>query len=977
MTNIELLGTARLRLAGPVVVENGSLLAQYDIELDDTGCLKSSRRLKDGESGKNVWYAYVERNPDGSPWFNGQTYVDTMSKDAIAKFIEITHEVYKDKIGGSFGSVVPCIFTDEPQLATKTQLSYPWGKDDVFLPWTADLPETFKKDCGEDLVENLPEVIWNLPEGRASVTRYHWHDHTCERFVTAFLDQIGAWCKGNGIMLNGHMMEEPSLGSQTTALGEAMRCYRSMEMPGMDLLMDGIEYNTAKQASSVSRQNGTRGTMCEIYGVTHWYFTFEGHKGCGDWQAALGITFRVHHLTWVSMAGEGKRDYPACIGYQSSWYKEYGYVEDHFARVGYAMTRGRALTRVGIIHPIESYWLGFGPSNSGDEQWRREWAFSDLTNWMLYGLVDFDFISESLLPKQVRQKGNGKKLSVGHCEYDVIILPNLRTIRSTTLRILQDFAKAGGKVVIAGNGPQLVDARVPKSSIVIEGSKTVFWSDQMILLAVEEYRDLRVTYDAGSYWGHLLHQIREDGDQRYVFICNTDRNSPVSGTVHLKGLWDIDILDTLSGEERSQKTTQSGGWTSFPHRFEGCASLLLRLSPGSQSTTICLPPAIVYRHDLGTASNLLLESVELSEPNVLMLDYAEFKLNNQDWSGSTEILQIDNILRGHLRLPWKGLSWKQPWSVPEPERAPVANLSLRFTFESAYTIRRSTMLALEDAGDKIIRVNDTIVTPWNGVGPHTWWVDEAIKTVPIPASIIKKGKNIITLDFPFGVLTNLERIYLLGRFAVNLSNRRDTLLQPLHLDTIIWGDITGQGLPFYVGNITYNCRFTLPSNASSSSSETPIALSVPQFSSPVLTVHDSTTKTKLGRIAFQPHQLELGKYKQGTHKIAITAFGNRYNSFGHIHLSNGATTVCEPNMWRTGGDWWDPNYNVKPIGVLECPRILVGSPESVDETVDHISKDWVHVENGVGNINIGPNVAIGSGVVLGDAGKGCRIPLRE
>jgi hypothetical protein len=147
----------------------------------------------------------------------------------------------------------------------------------------------------------------------------------------------------------------------------------------MDLLVDRVEYNTAKQASSVSRQNGTRGTMSEIYGVTHWYFTFEGHKGCGDWQAALGITMRVHHLTWVSMAGEGKRDYPACIGYQSPWYKEYGYIEDHFARVGVAMTRGKAVTRVGVIHPIESYWLAFGPNGSGDEMGNRDQAFKDLT----------------------------------------------------------------------------------------------------------------------------------------------------------------------------------------------------------------------------------------------------------------------------------------------------------------------------------------------------------------------------------------------------------------------------------------------------------------------------------------------------------------------------------------------------------------------------------------------------------------------
>lgn len=37
-------------------------------------------------------------------------------------------------------------------------------------------------------------------------------------------------------------------------------------------------------------------------------------------------------------------------------------LEDHFARVNTAMTRGKAAVRVGVIHPIESYWLHWGPS---------------------------------------------------------------------------------------------------------------------------------------------------------------------------------------------------------------------------------------------------------------------------------------------------------------------------------------------------------------------------------------------------------------------------------------------------------------------------------------------------------------------------------------------------------------------------------------------------------------------------------------
>jgi len=68
---------------------DGDLLAAYIIDIDDNGCLKSYRMLKEVEvdefrtSDVNIWFAYQETDgPDD--WFNGQTYVDTLSKDAMA-----------------------------------------------------------------------------------------------------------------------------------------------------------------------------------------------------------------------------------------------------------------------------------------------------------------------------------------------------------------------------------------------------------------------------------------------------------------------------------------------------------------------------------------------------------------------------------------------------------------------------------------------------------------------------------------------------------------------------------------------------------------------------------------------------------------------------------------------------------------------------------------------------------------------------
>ncbi|KUJ09551.1 uncharacterized protein LY89DRAFT_627719 [Mollisia scopiformis] len=906
--------------------ENGKLLASYDVELDDNGCLKSYRALKKGESGKNVWYAYMETNPS-SPWFNDQTYVDSLSPAAIATFIETTHEVYKSKVGDKFGTVIPCIFTDEPQFATKTQLSNPKSGDDVFLPWTTDIPETFKEEYSADLVKGLPEVIWNLPNGRPSLTRYRYHDHVCERFVSAFMDQLSQWARKNNLMLDGHMMEEPTLHSQTTALGEAMRCYRNMDMPGMDLLVDWIEYNTAKQVSSVSRQNGTKGSMSELYGVTHWTFTFEGHKGCGDWQAALGITFRVHHLCWVSMAGEGKRDYPACIGYQSPWYEEYGYIETHFARVGVAMTRGKPVTRVGVIHPIESYWLAFGPNGSGDELGRRDQAFGDLTNWLLHALIDFDFISESLLPNQSPRKPHGKYLQVGHCQYDVVIVPNLRTIRFTTLKVLRDLAKRGGKVIIAGSAPDLIDAQVPSSPPFIDNSTSVYWSEQAILGALEQHREIKITDVQGNRAETLLHQIRQDGDERFIFICNTDRNNAHQTTVQLKGTWKVEKLDTLSGNESLVHSSYKGGWTSFPYRFEGCASLLLRLYP-SKGDLLALIKFPSDRLDVVRTTVLVsLDSMTLSEPNVLMLDYAQFKLNNDGWSSPTEVLRIDNILRSRLNIPRKGAAWKQPWAVPASERKPLGSVKLMFKFHSDLTLKETTKLALEDPETMDITVNGLSIPHPGADSPidktENYWVDESIRTIDLPPQIITKGENSIELSFPFGILTNIERVYLLGDFGVDLKGPSGRpSLTPLKKSTLSWGDITTQLLPFYVGNVTYNCSINIPTSPTGETAKSTTTLHVPPFSSPVLTVHTSANQ-KLGAIALQPHTLDLGHLPSGQSNIQITAFGNRYNCFGHIHLRDGITNQCWPDIWRTEGDWWTDDYSVRPIGVLTPPEIIV------------------------------------------------------
>jgi hypothetical protein len=895
---------------------DGELIARYHVALRD-GRLAAYRRLGEGEPAPKdgvIWYAYVESGIE-SPWFNNQTYVDTLSKPAIERFVAITHERYAEVVGQEFGGVIPAIFTDEPQFMHKQSLHRANDMGELVIPWTPDLPATYLAAYGQRLEDHLPELFWELPDGLVSLARYRFHDHVTERFAQAFADTLGDWCDAHGLMLTGHMMEEPTLESQTAAIGEAMRSYRGFGLPGIDMLCDRREYTTAKQAQSAAHQYGRPGVLSELYGVTNWDFDFVGHKTQGDWQAALGVTVRVHHLAWVSMAGEAKRDYPAAIGYQSPWWQEYRLVEDHFARLNTALTRGRPLVRVGVIHPIESYWLCYGPlEQTAVERAERERAFADLTNWLLFGLIDFDFIAESLLPElcplerlDVLTSERSGGFPVGEMRYDAVLVPPLRTIRATTLERLDAFQAAGGMVIFAGEASDLVDAMPSERACELaQRSRRVAFARGAILKALDPARELTARQADGGPADSLLHQIRVDGERRYVFLCNTDRERARPATqITLAGEWRVTALDTITGTTAPLRARVQGGATCVEWSFAPHGSLLLELAPLATSASVETAEAAADEagpnwQEIGRLGDPV--PVTLAEPNVLLLDQAAYRLNDEEWQPAEEVLRLDTALRRRLGLPLR-MAWvAQPWTDPNPA-PPTDTLSLMFTVHVDVPVDEPA-LALENAAQTSIELDGQPV-PSDVTG---WFVDEAIETVRLPR--MEAGTRRIVLTMPYGRKANPEWCYLLGDFGIEVRGRHARIVAPVR--ELAFGDWTRQGLPFYAGNVIYHC--TVQGRGAR------LAVKAPKFKSPLLSV--ALDGQAIGKIAFAPFQVELGVLADGPHALDITAYGNRINAFGCVHNADERWSWFGPNAWRTTGDDWSYEYQLKPMGLLAAPQLL-------------------------------------------------------
>lgn len=911
----------------------GCLLKLYDIELCN-GFLTHFEMYEASDlplhiNGK-LWYLY-EVMEECTPWCNNQTYVDTMNEDATKSFIEKTHEKYASVLQQEFGISIPAIFTDEPHITGMMLSGADAKRECIGLPFTEKLPEIYKEKSGMEFFQSIPKMIWNRKEKEISKERYFLYDVCAEQFVSAYCKTINSWCKKHEILSTGHILGEESLSGQASTVGEAMRCYREMELPGIDNLCDFREFSSVKQASSVAHQLGKEGIVSELYGVTQWDFDFEGYKLAGDWQAALGITTRVPHLAWASMSGEAKRDYPAAIGWQSPWYKEFHYIEDHFARINYCLTRGEPIVHVGVIHPIETMWIYQGVEDVlSAKRDQLEINFKNITEWLLTNGIDFDFISESILEETVQLNEavdfeNDRYFVCGKMKYDVVIVPDCIHLRSNTFRRLICFQKNGGTVILCGTTPKYIDGREDEQlQHFINKCHWVPIEKNAVLQILEPWREIDIKGMDGSREEFYLHQIRCDQDERWFFLAQAYRgmrgrqkqswkrralHEAEQIKLYFKGCWNVESYDTLTGEKESVRVEHQNGATMLHCALFGNDSLLLHLKPiekkktEKKNMTECAcknkPKKLSQSNSYRINSPM---EYYTDEPNVLLLDKFQYALEDEPYSEECELLRVDNLLRKRLGYPLRMEQLEQPYISKKPD-VREHRVRLKVIIDSQIAIE-GCQIALEEPQYYCGTLNQEEIS----MKPVGYYVDKAIQTVRLPG--LKKGKNELILELKYGKATNLEWMYLLGEFGVTLFGRYKQIVAKPAL--LYWGDYTRQGYPFYTGNMTYSFSVFCKEKKD-------LILHIPYYKGAAVKVSVDRKDEKL--VAFLPYQCELKELEKGTHIISVTCLGNRYNGFGQLHMIGNDLVWKGPDSWRTRDDSWTEEYQIKPMGILSAPVI--------------------------------------------------------
>ncbi len=874
-------------------------------------------------SGRSVLAFRIETDQP-TPWHNGQTYLDTMNDEAVRRFIEVTHEKYASEVGEDFGGIIPGIFTDEPNYGSV-------GPER--LPWTGRLPEVFRERYGYDLLPHLVELFFDVDGKQVSQPRYHYHDCITHLFVDAFARQIGRWCEENNLLHTGHVLAEETLRSQTRVVGSGMRFYEYMQAPGIDILTEHRrELNTAKQCSSVANQCGRQWRLSELYGCSGWDFSFEAHKAVGDWQAACGINLRCQHLSWYTMLGEAKRDYPASIAYQSPWWEFYDKVEGYFARVHAAMGRGAEVRDLLVIHPIESVWT----MRNDDEIEQYDSIFERLAIVLTSGHVDFDYGDEEMIARraEIDESGDETVFKLGEATYKAVLIPPLKTIRKSTLDLLKKFHDAGGLLVFVGQPPVYVDALASDEPGELASScRQVEAVDESMLTAVaDRCKRLAITGPGGNELSEVMYMLREDERAFYLFLANTGhlpRNLLEDSLALDRTVDHPEVIITGFGECRGtpvEPDPETGaiteavaaknadGWT-IKTSLPRIGSRLFVVPKGETSSLKAIPRKD-YRDVSSQELNPERWEISLSEDNPLLLDRPRCRIGAGEWREPEEILRVDCAVRDALGIEHRGGRMVQPWARRKRENPRSIPVQLSYEFGVEHIPSGELRLALERPDVFDIKINGC---PVSSDAVSGWWVDRSLETVPIDPALLHRGRNELSLrlDYPED-FSGLEIVYLLGHFGTECEGTELSVIAPP--EALVPGDWVGQGLTFYSGSVCYRHRIAPPELKENQQ----LVVRLGDYRGVAARV--LVNGASAGIAAWEPNEVDITEAVAGAGgevELGIEVIGHRRNSHGPLHIAEKWPDWTGPEQFLMEGEGCYEGYQLVPAGLMSAPGLVV------------------------------------------------------
>ncbi len=846
---------------------------------------------------ERIWYPK-------SAWYGGHSYVDLLKPGVTEKFIEVTMRGYERTIGSEFGRTVPGIFTDEPHIRPP----FPNA-----MRWTPDLFEQFRKRWGYDLTTNLVSLF--EPVGDWRRVRHNYHALLLDLFIERWAKPWFRYTESKKLAWTGHYWEHEW--PNPRQVPDNMAMYAWHQIPGIDMLFNQFSEDvnaqfgnvrSVKELVSVVNQLGRTRALSETYGGAGWELRFDEMKRLGDWQAALGVNLMNQHLSWMTIAGARKYDYPPTFGYHSPWWSHYRILADYFARLSLAIASGEQIHRILVLEPTTSAWMYAGaiPTPRMKELGA---AFQQFITRLEKMQGEYDLGSENIIRNHGRvEKG---RFVVGRRAYELVVLPpGTENLESATLSLLEQYLKAGGTVLSFVEPPARVDGAASDRVTRLAAQYRGRWQ-QAASLDEPAVRNRLLPPDIPRAEGELFHHRRTLADGQLLFFANASMEKPARAELRLAAPA-LQRLDLVTGRIEAYPTRREGDRLVVSFELPPAGSLLLYAGKASGGAAV-IERAGAERV-LAPASAL---EVRRLQSNAVRLDYCDLKLAGREHRGLYFYRAAETIFKHY------GFSEGNPWDhtiqykrtyLDRGPFPPDSGFEAEFHFELAPGVNRQGLAAVIERPQLWeVSVNGRAVS----AKPNEWYLDRSFGVYDI-APLVAEGRNTIRLVArPFSVHHELEPVYVIGDFGVEPQARGFRLVPATPLSLGSW---KAQNLPFYSFWVSYakTYRITQPGG---------------RYKVKLGRWHGVLAEVRVngrpaGFIAWQPYEADVtGSVQAGENRIEVVVCGSHKNLLGPHH-GKIRPGISDPWSFRNGPEQQPPGsaYHQLDYGLMEDWQLVELQP---------------------------------------------------
>jgi len=864
----------------------------------------------EGEKTKTgTYYIFKKTYPGKSPWYGGFSYVDLLYEGVTDKFLELTMTRGYERNKADFGSIIQGVFTDEPNLEAAIGTG-------SFMRWTPDLWEAFQERWAYDLRTSLPSLIEETGDWRK--VRHDYYELILELFIDRWAKPWSLYCEENNLAWTGHYWEhgwpEPTHGFDESAF------YIWHQQPGVDMLGNtltpegmGKQFGNdraIRELRSAANQAGRVRTLSETYGGGGWEMDFEEQKRLVDWQCVLGVNFVNQHLSYYSLNGVRKFDYPPSFSYHEPWWEDYKLMGDYIGRVSMAMSAGEQLNHTLVLQPTTSAWMYFSRKNVNHNLYGIRNSFQNFVYRLEQLHLEYDLGSEYVM--KTLGSVEGDRLRLGQRDYNLVVIPReMENMDGTTLDLLSPYLENGGRVLSFTEKLSRVDGaesaevenlakRFPEQWILSEDP------EDPVVLTLLKNKEFEMKDNSRN--GMLYHQRRVLDDGQLLFLVNSHPDEAANADISLVGKY-VSKLDLVSGEQYSYPTTGDKGKVSFHIDLHPAGSALFLITERK-------PGKLDEYRQLGEGK--LIEAkgelrVKRDSDNILVINYLDLHTSKSE---KKEVYFMDGLIGLFLE---NGINIGNPWQHKIQYKKNYLELDSLFDAGSAFQAAYHFEINQNLDDQARISIQAVVERPelWqvfiNGVAiekeEDSYWIDRDFPLFKI-GEYLQKGQNTLTIKAPrMHILAEVMPVYILGDFLVRPGSKGFEIAGGEISGTGSWLDA---GLPFYSQQVSYSSSYDVQLSENKA-----YKVRMKDWNGTIAEV--LVNGEKAGVIAWQPGELDVSSWmKEGENQVEVKVCGSLKNTFGFFYNDNN-NWIFGPHSWNEAPDKIPPasDYFLLDYGLYE------------------------------------------------------------